>query len=41
MVTLFIPGLTLVVLATVMGIWLIFYGVLQVFAAFAIRKLTH
>ncbi|MDA8367315.1 MAG: DUF308 domain-containing protein [Actinomycetota bacterium] len=40
-VTLFIPGLTLVVLATVMGIWLIFYGVLQVFAAFAIRKLTH
>ena len=40
-VTLFIPGLTLVVLATLMGIWLIFYGVLQVFAAFAIRKLTH
>ena len=40
-VTLFIPGLTLVVLATFMGIWLVCYGLLQVFAALAIRTLTR
>jgi len=38
-VTLVIPGFTLVVLTTLMGIWIGVYGILQIITAFQIRKL--
>jgi uncharacterized membrane protein HdeD (DUF308 family) len=38
-VTLVVPGITLVTLATIMGVWLIIYGLLQVFTSLALRTL--
>ena len=38
-VTLVIPGFTLVILTTLMGIWIGVYGILQIITAFQIRKL--
>jgi len=39
-VTLVVPGITLVTLATIMGIWLIIYGVLQIATSLALRSLA-
>ncbi len=39
-ITLVYPGLTLVILATIMGIWLIVYGVMQIALAFQVKKLA-
>jgi uncharacterized membrane protein HdeD (DUF308 family) len=38
-VTLVVPGITLVTLATIMGIWLVIYGLLQIVTSFALRAL--
>ena len=35
------PGLTLVGLAVILGIWLLVFGILEIMAAFRLRKLVH
>jgi uncharacterized membrane protein HdeD (DUF308 family) len=37
-VTLFVPNLTVAVLAIIMGIWLMIYGILQIIVSFTLRK---
>jgi len=34
------PGLTLVGLAVILGIWLLVFGILEIIAAFRLRKLV-
>jgi uncharacterized membrane protein HdeD (DUF308 family) len=38
-VTLVVPGITLVTLATIMGVWLVIYGLLQIVTALTLRAL--
>ena len=40
-VTLVYPNLTVTTLAVIMGIWLIVYGVLEIFLSFLLRRLAH
>ena len=40
-VTLVYPNLTVTTLAVIMGIWLIIYGVLEIFLSFLLRRLAH
>jgi uncharacterized membrane protein HdeD (DUF308 family) len=35
------PGISLLVLAVVLGIWLIIFGAMQIMVAFRIRSLAH
>lgn len=35
------PGISLLVLAVVLGIWLIIFGAMQITIAFRIRSLAH
>ena len=35
------PGLTLLGLAVILGIWLLVFGILEMTAAFRLRALTH
>jgi uncharacterized membrane protein HdeD (DUF308 family) len=36
-----VPGLSLVSLAVILGIWLLILGVMEVSAAFRIRRIPH
>ncbi len=40
-ITLLIPGLSLTIIAVLMGIWLILFGILQIIVAVQLRKLAH
>jgi len=40
-ITLVYPGLSLVIIAVLMGIWLILFGILQLIVGFQLRKLEH
>jgi uncharacterized membrane protein HdeD (DUF308 family) len=35
------PGISLVVLATIVAVWLLIFGVGEIFLAFQLRKLRH
>jgi uncharacterized membrane protein HdeD (DUF308 family) len=39
-VVLVYPGITLLVLAVVLGVWLLVFGAMQIFLAFQIRSLA-
>jgi uncharacterized membrane protein HdeD (DUF308 family) len=40
-VVLFWPGISLVLLLTILGAWLLFYGLLLAVLAFQLRRLSH
>lgn len=37
----FYPGISLLALAVVLGVWLVLYGVMEIVAAFTLRSATH
>jgi uncharacterized membrane protein HdeD (DUF308 family) len=41
LIVLIYPGVSLLTLSSVLGIWLLIYGVMEITAAFRLRRLAH